>query len=189
MRDLGNRSICGLSVCFRAILSRCWDCRTARSRTITLHWSNVRTSVSHARDPLDIQRLSGTNDHVWAHVQCPRMAKRNFKLSRPHVVHRVEDITAPQDRRHYEVHIVGAFKRVSHLTIFADVPPSPLLDPCYPPPAKMLFNFDKLVSMATLVTVLSTLSTYPAATSASPTLLVPRAQCSATLSTATVSLS
>ncbi|KAI1783554.1 glycoside hydrolase family 76 protein [Ganoderma leucocontextum] len=48
----------------------------------------------------------------------------------------------------------------------------------------MLFNFDKLVSMATLVTVLSMLGTYPIAATASPRPLVPRAQCAATLSTA-----
>ena len=51
----------------------------------------------------------------------------------------------------------------------------------------MLFNFGKLVSMTTLVTVLSTLITYPASTTAAPSSLVPRAQCAATLSTASVS--
>ncbi|PIL33446.1 hypothetical protein GSI_04069 [Ganoderma sinense ZZ0214-1] len=48
----------------------------------------------------------------------------------------------------------------------------------------MLFNFGKLVSMTTLVTVLSTLSTYPTSTTAAPRSLVPRGQCAATLSTA-----
>lgn len=53
---------------------------------------------------------------------------------------------------------------------------------------EMLFNFNKLVSMTTLVTVFSTLSTHPAAVTASPATLVPRAQCAATLSTASVSV-
>ncbi|EJF62105.1 glycoside hydrolase family 76 protein [Dichomitus squalens] len=46
----------------------------------------------------------------------------------------------------------------------------------------MVFNFKKLASIATLVTVMSTLCTYPSPVAASP--LVPRAQCAATLSTA-----
>ena len=50
----------------------------------------------------------------------------------------------------------------------------------------MVFNFKKLVSMATLVTALSALCTYPSPVAGSP--LVARAQCAATLSTAAVSV-
>ena len=66
------------------------------------------------------------------------------------------------------------------------VPLVPLTYPPQSPTTKMVFNFKKLVSMATLVTALSALCTYPSPVAGSP--LVARAQCAATLSTAAVSV-